>query len=32
VTHVDGTTTQDTAGAGGYVVAVGPDPVIVTAR
>ena len=32
VTHVDGSTTDDTAQAVGYAVQVGPDPVIVTAR
>ncbi len=32
LTHVDGTTAQDVAGASGYVLQVGPDPVIVTPR
>jgi hypothetical protein len=29
VTHVDGTTQQDQAGSDGYMLSVGPDPVIV---
>jgi len=32
VTHVDGSTVDDTAGSGGYTVEVGPDPVVVTPR
>jgi hypothetical protein len=32
LTHVDGTTLQDQAGTDGYMLTVGPDPVIVTSR
>lgn len=32
VTHVDGSTVDDTAAAGSYAVQVGPDPVIVAPR